>query len=169
MAPKSDVVADGNFLIPNGTFFAELIIFLIVLGVIWVFVVPPIRKVLADREAMVDKTAQDTKEATAAFADADQQYRAALAEARGEAGKIRDRARSEGQAVVDRERGQAKAAAEAEAALAAAELSAKGDRIAAELRAGVGPLSQTLADRVLGIEAQRAGNGLGGFDQAGRG
>jgi F-type H+-transporting ATPase subunit b len=169
MAPKSDVMADGNFLVPNGTFFAELIIFLIVLGVIWIFVVPPIRKVLAEREAMVHQTTEDTKEAAAAFADAETQYRAALGEARGEAGKVRDKARADGQATLDRMRGQAKEQADAIATQADADLQTQGDRIAGELRAGIGPLSQALADRVLGIEGERAGNGVGGYDQVGRG
>ena len=40
----------SNFLVPNGTFFVVLIIFLIVLGVIGTFVVPPISKVLKERE-----------------------------------------------------------------------------------------------------------------------
>ncbi|MGC7219886.1 F0F1 ATP synthase subunit B, partial [Mycobacteroides abscessus subsp. massiliense] len=51
----------SNFLIPNGTFFAVLIIFLIVLGVISKWVVPPISKVLAEREAMLAKTAADNR------------------------------------------------------------------------------------------------------------
>ena len=45
-----------NFLIPNGTFFVVLLIFLIVLGVIGKFVVPPITKVLHERDEMVAKT-----------------------------------------------------------------------------------------------------------------
>ena len=49
--------AEGNFLLPNGTFFVVLIIFLIVLGVIGTFVVPPISKVLKERDNMVTKTA----------------------------------------------------------------------------------------------------------------
>ena len=51
----------SNFLIPNGTFFFVLIIFLIVLGVIAKWVVPPISKVLREREAMVQKTAEDNR------------------------------------------------------------------------------------------------------------
>ena len=47
-----------NFLIPNGTFFFVLAIFLIVLGVIGKFVVPPVQKVLGEREAMVAKPEQ---------------------------------------------------------------------------------------------------------------
>ena len=40
----------SNFLIPNGTFFFVLLIFLIVLGVIAKWVVPPISTVLRERE-----------------------------------------------------------------------------------------------------------------------
>ena len=43
----------SNFLVPNGTFFVVLIIFLIVLGVIGKWVVPPVSKVLRERDAMV--------------------------------------------------------------------------------------------------------------------
>ena len=39
----------SNFLIPNGTFFVVLAIFLIVLAVIAKWVVPPVSKVLAER------------------------------------------------------------------------------------------------------------------------
>ncbi len=49
----------SNFLVPNGTFFAVLLIFLITLAVIWKWVVPPVGKVLAAREAMLAKTAAD--------------------------------------------------------------------------------------------------------------
>src|SRR6478735_1909325 len=38
------------FLIPNGTIFVILLIFLVVLGVIAKWVVPPVSKVLAERE-----------------------------------------------------------------------------------------------------------------------
>ena len=53
----------SNLLIPNGTFFFVLIIFLIVLGVIGAFVVPSITKVLSERESMVTKTTRDNRKA----------------------------------------------------------------------------------------------------------
>ena len=62
--------AEGNFLIPNGTFFVVLIIFLIVLGVIGTFVVPPIMRVLNEREKMVTKTQADNKKSAEQFAAA---------------------------------------------------------------------------------------------------
>ena len=54
---------ESNFLLPNGTFFFVLLIFLIVLGVIAKWVVPPISKVLREREAMLHKTAEDNRRA----------------------------------------------------------------------------------------------------------
>ncbi|NUS44238.1 MAG: F0F1 ATP synthase subunit B [Mycobacteriaceae bacterium] len=163
MGEGTGQLAANNFLIPNGTFFVELIIFLVVLGVIWVFVVPPIRRVLEEREGVVAKTTEDTREATATFAAAETRYREALAEARGEAGRIRDEARAEGQVILDEMRTQAKQQADGIASQAATELRAQGDQIAAELRAGVGPVSQALADRVLGVGETVSGS------QAGRG
>ena len=71
------VLAEGggsNFLIPNGTFFVVLIIFLIVLGVIGTFVVPPITKVLKERENMVTKTLADNKKSAEQFAAAQKDY-----------------------------------------------------------------------------------------------
>ncbi len=48
-----DAGETSNFLIPNGTIFVILLIFLVVLGVIAKWVVPPVSKVLAEREAML--------------------------------------------------------------------------------------------------------------------
>ena len=64
----------SNFLIPNGTFFFVLLIFLIVLGVIAKWVVPPISKVLREREEMVHKTAEDNRRAAQLRAAADADY-----------------------------------------------------------------------------------------------
>ena len=74
--------AEGNFLLPNGTFFVVLIIFLIVLGVIGTFVVPPISKVLKERDNMVTKTAADNKESAEQFAAAQEDYEKAMSKAR---------------------------------------------------------------------------------------
>src|ERR1700744_6526933 len=98
--------AEGNFLVPNGTFFVELAIFLIVLGVIGTFVVPPISKVLKERDNMVTKTAAATKKSAEQFAAAQEDYEKALSAARVTASNARDEARVEGLKVVDEKRGQ---------------------------------------------------------------
>src|SRR6185312_2007447 len=100
---SSQVVAEGgnNFLVPNGTFFFVLAIFLIVLAVIGTFVVPPIMKVLRERDAMVNKTAADNKKSAEQFAAAQADYEEAMKEARVEASSLRDNARAEGRKVVE--------------------------------------------------------------------
>ncbi|WP_328399933.1 F0F1 ATP synthase subunit B [Nocardia sp. NBC_00403] len=159
MAPRTDVVADGNFLIPNGTFLVELLIFIIVLGVMWMFVVPPIRAVLTEREARVAQTASDEKEAKELFADAEARYKSAIAEARSEVVEIRNRARAEGRAILEQLRGEAQQEADRIVEEAATELQAQADRVASELRETVEPLAETLADRVLGVvDRTSAGN-----------
>ncbi len=73
---SSQVVAEGgnNFLVPNGTFFFVLAIFLIVLAVIGTFVVPPVMRVLRERDNMVAKTVADNKKATEQFDAAKADY-----------------------------------------------------------------------------------------------
>src|SRR6201994_2285590 len=103
--------AEGNFLVPNGTFFVELVIFLIVLGVIGTFVVPPISKVLKERDNMVTKTAADNKKSAEQFAAAHEDYEKALASARVSASAARDEARGGGRKAVEEKGRQAEAQA----------------------------------------------------------
>ncbi len=141
-----------NFLIPNGTFFFVLAIFLIVLGVIGKFVVPPIQKVLGDRERMAAKTAEDNRKATEQEAAADADYRKELATGRSEAAAIRDEARAQGREVIDAKRAQAGEEVAGTVAQANEELKLSSDAISADLRASVETLSATLASRVLGVD-----------------
>lgn len=146
----------SNFLIPNGTFFFVLAIFLIVLGVISKFVVPPIQKVLGEREAMVAKTTEDNRRAAEQEASAEADYTAEIAVARTEAAAIRDQARSEGRAVVDQMRGEANEYVAGTVQQANEELKVASDAIADQLRDSVESLSVTLANRVIGVEAVTA-------------
>jgi F-type H+-transporting ATPase subunit b len=98
----------GNlFLIPNATFFVELVIFLIVLGVIWRYVVPPVKRVMGERQEMVRRQIQESQQASKRLAEAQARYAAALAEARVEAAKIRESARADAQEIKDEMRHQA--------------------------------------------------------------
>src|SRR3954470_5333284 len=86
----------SNFLVPNGTFFFVLIIFLIVLGVIGKWVVPPISKVLRARDAMVKKTLEANRKGADLRAAAEADYLRVMGEARVAASTVRDEARNEG-------------------------------------------------------------------------
>ncbi len=142
----------SNFLIPNGTFFFVLAIFLVVLGVIGKFVVPPIQKVLGERERMVAKTTEDNRKAAEQEAAATADYNKELAAGRAEAAAIRDEARNDGRAVVDAKRAVANEQVTGTLQQANEELKLASDAIAGDLRSSVDTLSAQLASRVLGVE-----------------
>jgi len=145
-----------NFLIPNGTFFFVLAIFLIVLGVIGKFVVPPIQKVLGERERMAAQIADDNRRAAAQEAAAEADYNKELATARSEAAGIRDSARAEGRQVIDDMRGRASDEVSGTLQDANDELKVQSDSIAPTLNASVETWSQTLASRVLGVSGSNS-------------
>jgi F-type H+-transporting ATPase subunit b len=151
----------SNFLVPNGTFFFVLIIFLIVLGVIGKWVVPPISKVLRERDAMVKKTVEDSRKAADQFTAADDDYRAEMAKARGEASKLRDGARAEARKVLEDMRGRASDEVSSTLQEADSELKDQALSIQADLRSSVDTLSTTLASRVLGVEINAATSASG--------
>ena len=146
----------SNFLVPNGTFFVVLIIFLIVLGVIGKWVVPPISKVLNERDAMVKRTVEDSRKAADQFAAADEDYQSEMAKARGEASKLRDEARAEGRKILEDMRGRASGEVSSTLQQADSELKDQALAIQADLRSSVDTLSTTLASRVLGVEISAA-------------
>jgi len=142
----------NNFLIPNGTFFFVLAIFLIVLAVIGTFVVPPIMKVLRERDAMVNKTAADNKKSAEQFAAAQADYEEAMKEARVEASSLRDNARAEGRKVVEDSRAGAEQHVATTLAMANEQLKRERDAVELDLRANVSTMSATLASRILGVD-----------------
>ena len=142
----------NNFLVPNGTFFFVLAIFLIVLTVIGTWVVPPVLKVLRERDAMVAKTVSDNKKAGEQFDAAAADYEEAMKEARVRASSYRDNARAEGRKVVDDTRARAEQQVMATLQTAAEQLKRERDAVELDLRANVGTMSETLASRILGVE-----------------
>ena len=142
----------SNFLVPNGTFFFVLAIFLVVLGVIGVFVVPPILRVLRERDAMVAKTAADNKKSAEQFEAAQADYEEVMKEARVQASSLRDNARAEGRKVVEDARAQAEQQVMSTLQVAAEQLKRERDAVELDLRANVGTMSATLASRILGVD-----------------
>jgi F-type H+-transporting ATPase subunit b len=141
----------GNlFLIPNATFFVELVIFLIVLGVIWRYVVPPVKRVMGERQEMVRRQIQESQQASKRLAEAQARYAAALAEARVEAAKIRESARADAQEIKDEMRHQAEQEVERIRERGVEQLATQREQIVRELRGELGTLAVTLAGRIVG-------------------
>jgi F-type H+-transporting ATPase subunit b len=146
----SPALASSIFLIPNGTFIIELIIFVIVLVVLGWYVAPAIGKALAERDEMVKREAEESQAAAEKLTAAEQRYATVLGEARAEAGRIRETARTEGQHTLDELRTQTSEQVGELIRGASEELAAQREQALRELQPHVRELAAALAGRVVG-------------------
>ena len=141
----------GNiFLIPNATFFVELVIFLLVLGVVWRYVVPPVKRAMNERQEMVRRQIEESQQARTRLAEAEARYSQALAEARVEAAKIRETARADAQEIKDEMRQQAEQEVARIRQRGEEQLANQREQVVRELRGELGKLAVTLAGRIVG-------------------
>jgi F-type H+-transporting ATPase subunit b len=148
----SHTLAGGNFLIPNMTFVVELAAFIIVLGVLWRYVIPPVQQAMTARQEIARKLVSDHQEVKQLLEKAQTAYQAAMADARHEAAQLRAQAEDQRRGIVD--------GASTEAEARAAEIIFRGQaRLAAErrhairrLKADLGNLAVELAEKIL-VEA----------------
>lgn len=140
----------SNFLLPNGTFFVELLLFVIVFIIFTKWIVPPLAKSMQERQDMVRKQAEDREEAVQQLKLAQEKYETALAEARTEAAKIRDEARADAQKIRDEMRADTDREVARIHQQGEEQLAAQRDETVRALRAEIGGLSTDLAGRILG-------------------
>lgn len=145
-----DLAAGNIFLLPNGTFIIELIIFLIVLFVFWKIILPPLQRSIDERDAKIRKTAEDSQQAEEKLKAAEAKYAAALTDARGESARLRDEARAEGTKTLNELREQARQEADAISQRASEQMAAQRAQAVRELRSQVGDFSVSLAGRIIG-------------------
>lgn len=140
----------GNFLVPDATFLAELFAFALILFVMFKFVVPPLQKSLTQRQEMVRKQVEDSKQAKERLDAAESDYKSAVAEARAEAAKAREEGNKIRQELIDSAKEAARAEAEAVTARAEARLEVERRQVLAELKSDIGRLAVELAERIVG-------------------
>jgi F-type H+-transporting ATPase subunit b len=149
-AAPSPALAAGNFLIPDATFLAEIVAFLLILAVIWKYVVPPLQKSMTARQEAIRKSFQDAEAAQKRLAEAEGEYKAAIAEARAEQAKAREDAAKTRREIIDAAKEEARLEAEAVTARAEARLEVERRQVFAELRGEIGRLAVDLAERIVG-------------------
>lgn len=150
MTDSHPMQAESNFLLPNATFFAEFIAFLLILWFLWKYVVPPVQKAMADRQAMIEQQVKDAEEAQRQLEQTRQDYSEKMKEARTEAAQIRDGARAEGQRIVDDMRAAAQTEAQRITARGEEQLANERESVVRELRGEVGGLAVELSERIVG-------------------
>jgi F-type H+-transporting ATPase subunit b len=143
------VVASSNFLVPDATFIAELVTFLIILFVIGRYIAPPVQKAMRDRQEMIRKQAEDAEEARTKLAESEKAYQQALNEARTEAAQIRENARAEAQRTVEELRAQAQEEQARIVARGEEQLASQRAAIVRELRGEIGTLAVELAEKIV--------------------
>jgi F-type H+-transporting ATPase subunit b len=145
----SHPVAAGNFLIPNMTFVVELAAFIIVLGFLSRYVIPPVQLAVTARQDMARKLVSDRQEAKELLEKAQTAYQAAMADARREAAQLRAQAEKQRREIV--------AGASAEADARAAEIISRGQaglvaerqQAIRQLKADLGNAATDLAEMIL--------------------
>jgi F-type H+-transporting ATPase subunit b len=143
------VVASGNFLVPDATFIAEFVTFLLILAFIAKYVAPPIQKAMRERQEMIRKQVEDSEEAKAKLAEAEKSLQNALNEARTEAAQIRENARAEAQRTVEELRTQAQEEQARIVARGEEQLASQRSAIVRELRGEIGTLAVELAEKIV--------------------
>ncbi len=146
------LTATSNFLIPNATLIVELIAFLIVLGFIGRYVLPPLNAALDRRAEQIKTQLEAADEAKADASKADEDRRHALEEARQQAREIvatanrtAEQARSESQANAQAEYDRIVGSAENEVALAR-------QRAVEEAAGRMGEIVLDVVERIIGRE-----------------
>jgi F-type H+-transporting ATPase subunit b len=150
MAAQAAEDGGSNFLVPNGTFLVEVLVFAVLLFLLGKYVIPPINRAMTARQEAIREQFNDLEKAKQDARRAEEEFKAQIADARHEAARIREEAREQGAAIIAemREQAQSDAARIVEHAHAQIE----GDRKAAvaSLRAEVGSLATSLAERIVG-------------------
>jgi F-type H+-transporting ATPase subunit b len=140
----------SNFLVPNGTFFVELLAFAIILFLLGKYVVPFINKAMTDRQDAIRQQFTELDQAKADAKSAEEEFRAQIADARHEAARIREEAREQGAAIIAEMREQAQAEAARIVEHAHTQIEADRQQAVTSLRAEVGTLATDLAGRIVG-------------------
>ncbi|MCW2775243.1 MAG: synthase subunit [Nocardioides sp.] len=150
MASVAITPMEQNFLVPNGTFFVELIAFGVLLFLLGKYVIPPINRAMTARQEAIRAEFAELDEAKSEAEAAEEEFKSQIADARHEAARIREEAREQGAAIIAEMREQAQTEAARIIEHAHAQIEADRKAAVTSLRAEVGTLATTLAGRIVG-------------------
>lgn len=140
----------SNFLVPNATFFVELIAFAILVFILAKYVIPPINRAMTARQNQIRKEFSELDKAQADARAAEKDFKEQLATARHDAARLREEAREQGAAIIADMRQQAQEESERILKHARAQLEAERSQAVQSLRNEVGSMATTLAGRIVG-------------------
>jgi F-type H+-transporting ATPase subunit b len=145
-----NVVAMENFLVPDSTFWVELIAFVLILFILGRYIVPPINRAMEARQDFIRSQMADLESAKDDAESAKAEFESQIADARKEAARIREEARQQGASIIAEMREQANAEAARIVEHGKTQIDAERQAAIASLRAEVGSLATGLAGRIVG-------------------
>jgi F-type H+-transporting ATPase subunit b len=148
----------SNFLVPNATFVVELIAFLIVLGLLGRYVLPPVTKAMDDRQQVIRQSLADAETAKRKAEEAETDYRATLDKAKAEARAIVDEANKAAEALRASRKEQGEQEYQRIVSRAQTDIEASRRRAAEDVRRDVSTLVLAVVERVVGEGFDAAGH-----------
>jgi len=134
----------------NGTLVAELIAFVIMVGILARYAYPPIMRAAEARQKQIEDGVRAAQEAERRLKEVQKDVEQTLAEARAQARETLNRAHQEAAAEAEELRERGRKDAEAQVEKARGDIQAEKDRAVQELRAQVSALVVDAAGKVLG-------------------
>ena len=141
---------DAGLLTLNGTLIAQLLIFLVMLGVLYRFAWGPLLKILNERRERIQQGVEATERAKQELEAAEKERQAKLEEARREAQAMLDRIAKQAEDLRKELEAKAREQAEALIARARAEIRQEREKAVQELRSQVADLAVMAAGRIIG-------------------
>ena len=140
----------SNFLVPNGTFFVELLAFILVVVVIGTKILPQINKAMEERQATIRQALTDAEQAKRRAAEAEEEYKRIVGEARTQARSVVEEANRQAEQLRTEKRAQADREYEQRVTQATADIEAQARRAQADLRQQAADLAVAVAEKVIG-------------------
>jgi F-type H+-transporting ATPase subunit b len=134
----------------NGTLIAQLLIFLVMLGVLYRFAWGPLLKILNERRERIQQGVEATERAKRELEEAEREHQAKLEEARREAQAILDRIAKQGEDLRKELEAKAREQADGLIARARAEIQQEREKAVQDLRSQVADLAVMAAGRIIG-------------------
>jgi len=139
----------NNFLIPNGTFIFEWIVFVLILIFLARKVIPRISALIEKRQETIRQQLDDAKKAREEAEKARQEYQDALAETRREITRLREEAQAERGQILEEARAEATAYREEQVKVLEDRLATERQQILMSLRSEVGELAFSLSEKIV--------------------
>jgi F-type H+-transporting ATPase subunit b len=139
----------NNFLIPNGTFFFELIVFVLILIFLARKVIPRISAMIEKRQETIRQQFEDAQKAREDAEASRKEYQEALAETRKEITRLREEASAERAQILEQARIEAQAYREEQVKVLEDRLATERQQILLSLRGEVGQLAFALSEKIV--------------------